>query len=127
MMSKLKELGSTLWAVVLTVLAVAGSILAFAYGKKTPSVLRAHIRAHNARGKRLNDKYEAAMKKAEAAQSQDDQRAHMERANTLKVKREDVERERLKLVQESGDLDATDVGLARRHTARARRAGSASG
>ena len=100
-------------------------LLAFVYGKKTPAVLRAKVRAHNARGRVLNTDIKTAEMKASAEASEEQKQLHLDRANTLKIDRAELEKARKKLLNETGDLEAvSDADLAAAHN---KRSGSATG
>lgn len=100
-------------------------LLAFIYGKKTPAVLRAKVRAHNARGRVLNADIKNAEQKAAAEADEERKQLHLDRANTLKIDRAELEKERKKLLDQTGDLEAvSDADLAAAHN---KRSGSAVG
>lgn len=112
MMDKLKWILAAVAAFVLT-------FLAFVYGKKTTSVLRAKARAHNAKGRVISGEIEVAEAKA-SREADDHLRArHMAKADLLRSNREKLETERLRLVGELPKVP--DVELARRFNARAGR------
>jgi ribosomal protein L25 (general stress protein Ctc) len=103
------------WA--LAAIAIAGGLLAIIYGKETASVLDLKVKEHNARGKLLNAQREAALERAEAADDEEERAAFIERADTLSLSAADLQRAKLKLLEDTGDLES-DADLAR--SARAR-------
>ncbi len=103
----------------LIALVLAG--LAFVYGKKTPDVLRARARAHNAKGRVLNAEIAAAEKEAAAEKDELKRQVHVERANMLKVDRDEVKKRRLRLLEETGDINGkSDAELAELRNAASR-------
>jgi hypothetical protein len=105
MIDKLKWFVAAVVAVFMTVLAVV-------YGKKTRSVLRAKVRAHNARGRVLNAEIKAADREAGAAKDEQAAQAFAAKADTLRTSREELQAERLRLLEETGDLEVNDAELA---------------
>lgn len=98
--------------VFLAAIAVIAGFLGLLYGKKTPAELRAKARAHNAKGRVINKQIEAAEKQAEAENDEEKRQFHVERANTLKVDRAELQKARAQLLEETGDLDVSDAELA---------------
>lgn len=117
MKDKLKWIGAAVAAFVL-------GLLALIYGKKTTAVLRAKVRAHNAKGRVLEGEIAVAEKKAAAATSEVDRKVHVEKANVFRLERDKVEKARDELLEETGDLpEMDDAELAAHHN----RSGSAVG
>jgi hypothetical protein len=117
------------WAFIALVSLFLG-ILAFLYGKQTLSVLRWKVREHNAKGRILNTEIKAAEDKAAAEENEAQAQMFAERANTLKIDRDNLEKERLRLVAETGDLEEmSDADLAESDNDRRARArtGSSAG
>ena len=105
--------------VALAAVAVGGTALAIIYGKETGSVLDAKIKEHNARGKLLNAQRAAELKKAAAAESEEEAKEHIERADTLTMQAAAVHKKRLTLIEGTGDLDS-DAEVVRRELDRDR-------
>jgi hypothetical protein len=126
MLEKIRNSATWKWTkwLVLSAIAVGSALLMFLYGKKTTSGLMRLVAAHNAKGQLLNTMIAAQQKKAGASEDDKQRVQHLNRADTLKIQQADVEKERLRLLSESGDLvpDA-DVSLAVADNRRARRAG----
>jgi hypothetical protein len=111
MIDKLKWILAALGAFVL-------GMLALIYGKETPAVLRSKVRAHNARGRVLNEAIKVAEQKASVEKDEHAKQLHLERANTLKIDRETIEKARLELIaRTTGDLPKveSDADLALAH------------
>lgn len=104
--------------------AAAMGALAFTYGKQTLQVVKAKLDAHAARGVVLERQLEELQKKAAAAKDEEQKKLHMQKAETLQTKRDDLLRRREELIgNTSGDLKVSDVQLAvarnSRHPSRA--------
>lgn len=105
------------WAVAACVAALLG-LLAWVYGKKTPAVLRAKVRAHNARGRALDAEIRRREIDTERRKTDEEKRAARERVATLRRERETLEIARTELLQNAhreGML--SDADLARAHNA----------
>lgn len=112
MINKLKWL----WAA-----AVAGvmGLLAFVYGKQTLQVVKAKIDAHTAKGVVLEQQLEDLKLKTDAEQNEEQKKRHVQKAETLQTKRDDLLRRREELIgNTSGDLKVSDVQLARARNSR---------
>lgn len=81
--------------------------LAFLYGKKPPSVIKAQIRENDAKARKLKTQLEVAKSKASEANGEAEAKQHIEKANTLTIELEKVREARM---NQTGDL--TDAALA---------------
>jgi len=99
------------WLFAASLAAVFG-ILALLYGKKTKSVLRAEVRAHNQRGRVLNNEINVLAHKVEVEKNGKLKTSHIEKAQHLSMKRAKNEEKRLRLIKtangEMSDADLAD-------------------
>lgn len=103
---KLKWIVLAAWAGVM-------ALLALVYGKRTGTVLRAAIQAHNARAAMLNQQIEI---ERERLQKVEKEQVNSTRARLVKLEaeREKIRARRQELSDESGDLPSmSDADLAR--------------
>lgn len=94
--------------VAMAVMAGITGILMFLYGKKTLSGLSAVLAATNQKAKVLNAQIKTLEIKAKTAPDEAVRKTALEKADTLKVKQVEVKAERLRLLNESDDLEVTD-------------------
>lgn len=96
-----------LWAVLVAGFMV---VLAFIYGKKPASVIRAQIRENDAKARKLKTQLKVVESKAKEAEGTAEAKEHIEKANTLTIELEAVRAARQKAINETGDL--TDDAIA---------------
>ena len=86
------------------------------YGKQdVPSVVRARQREADQRLRLIETNRQTEIAKAAATECEKERQARLDKADTLKIKADEVRQKRFKLIrQQTGDLDLTDVELAQR-------------
>lgn len=116
---RLKWIALAAWAAFL-------AILALVYGKRTGTVLRAAIEAHNARGRLLNEQIELERAKAQGKSAEQAEQAKS-RLVRLEAERERIRARRVELTEESGDLPTLNDADLAKHDNRRRAAAARSG